>query len=83
MATLCTMDSFWMFCVLFSTISSSRPMLRAQPLSSSAGALRAAKRMTPAGRSMRAVSAFATTMSDRCFSACVHFCSIRIRPWPE
>lgn len=70
MATLWTMDSFWMFWVLFSTISSSRPMLRAQPFSSSAGALRCANLMTPAGRSIRALRAFATTMSDRCFSAC-------------
>ena len=38
MATLCTMDSFWMFCVAFSTMSSSRPMPRAQLLSSSAWA---------------------------------------------
>ena len=70
MGTRCTMDSFWICWQLRSTTSSSVLMLRDQVLSAAPAVRAPANRMMPDGRSILALTDLATTMSDRCFSAC-------------
>lgn len=70
--TLCTMASFCICCVAFSTSPSSLLMFLLQPLRTSSGCCGLPITTTPAGLSILADTALATTSSDSCFSACEH-----------